>query len=224
MTCLRLTIWRTKPTGPDACLYKQSQSHRLGDGPEGPDIPPFHYSIIPPFQSDAGRATSPRCPASGNKANFRQPGRRRPIRCAKQTQFSQGYERRQMLSTKGFMDNWTCERPRQNKANSCTDEVTAGGRGDYVKQSQFPPRARASPKPNRAKQSQFAPRQVWTKWRRASERGPGDAPKGGPPKPHTIASTVTLSTRSSGLARDGGPSGDAYAGLSLPFSRLDLSR
>jgi hypothetical protein len=61
-------------------------------------------------------------------------------------------------------------------------------------------------------------------WRRASERGPGDAPKGGPPKPHTIASTVTLSTRSSGLARDGGPSGDAYAGLSLPFSRLDLSR
>jgi len=35
--------------GPDACLYKQSQSHRLGDGPEGPDTPPCHYSIIPPF-------------------------------------------------------------------------------------------------------------------------------------------------------------------------------
>jgi hypothetical protein len=97
---------------------------------------------IPPFQSDADRATSPRCPASGNKANFRQPGRRGPVRCAKQTQFSQGHEKRQMLSTKGFMDNRTCERPRQNKANSCTDEATAGGRGDYAKQSRFGPRGR----------------------------------------------------------------------------------
>jgi hypothetical protein len=30
---------------------------------------PFQYSIIPPFQSDADCATSPRCPASGNKPN-----------------------------------------------------------------------------------------------------------------------------------------------------------
>jgi len=35
---------------------------------------------------------------------------------------------------------------------------------------------------------------------------------------------VTLSTRSSRLAWDGEPSGNAYAGLSLPFSKLDLSR
>jgi hypothetical protein len=43
-------MWR------DACLYKQSQSHRLGAGREGRDIPPIHYSIIPPFQSDGERA------------------------------------------------------------------------------------------------------------------------------------------------------------------------
>jgi hypothetical protein len=39
--------------GPDACLYKQSQFHRLGDGQEGRGIAPFHYSIVPPSQSDA---------------------------------------------------------------------------------------------------------------------------------------------------------------------------
>jgi hypothetical protein len=43
-------MWR------DACLYKQSQSHRLGAGREGRDVPPIHYSIIPPFQSDGERA------------------------------------------------------------------------------------------------------------------------------------------------------------------------
>jgi len=43
---------------------------------------------------------------------------------------------------------------------------------------------------------------------KASDRGPGDAPKWGPPKPQTIASTVTLSTRSSRLAREGEPSGN----------------
>ncbi len=61
-------------------------------------------------------------------------------------------------------------------------------------------------------------------WRRALKGGPGDAPKWGSPKPHTIASTVTLSTKSSRLTRDGGPSGNAYAGFSLPFSNLDLSQ
>jgi hypothetical protein len=40
---------------PKTYRTKQSQSHRLGDGPEGRDIPPIHYSIIPPFQSDADR-------------------------------------------------------------------------------------------------------------------------------------------------------------------------
>jgi hypothetical protein len=38
---------------------KQSQFHRLEDGQDGRDIPPFHYSIIPPFQSDAECATKP---------------------------------------------------------------------------------------------------------------------------------------------------------------------
>jgi len=61
-------------------------------------------------------------------------------------------------------------------------------------------------------------------WRRASEKGPGNAPQWGPPKPHTIAFTRTLSTRSSRLARDGERSGNTYAGFSLPFSKLDLSR
>jgi hypothetical protein len=31
------------------------------------EYPVFHYSIIPPSQSGVYRATSPRCPASGNK-------------------------------------------------------------------------------------------------------------------------------------------------------------
>jgi hypothetical protein len=43
-------------------------------------------------------------------------------------------------------------------------------------------------------------------------------------KPHTIASTVTLSARSSRLARDGEPSGNAYTAFSSPLPRLDLSR
>ncbi len=38
-------------------------------GAVGGDTPLFQYSIIPPFQSYTVRATSPRCPASGNKAN-----------------------------------------------------------------------------------------------------------------------------------------------------------
>jgi len=70
----------------------------------------------------------------------------------------------------------------------------------------------------------FKAGQVSAAWRRASERGPGEAPKWGPPKPHTIASTMTLSTRSSRLARDGERSGNPYAGFSLPLSRLALSR
>ena len=49
------------------------------------------------------------------------------------------------------------------------------------------------------------------------------ARKWGPPKPHTIASTMTLSTRSSRLARDGEQSGNAYACFSLPFSKLPVS-
>jgi hypothetical protein len=51
MTYLRSLIWQAKPMGPDACLYKQSQFRRLGDGPEDRDIPPIHYSVVPPFRA-----------------------------------------------------------------------------------------------------------------------------------------------------------------------------
>ncbi len=58
-------------------LYKQSQSLDCGYHyeqtkpiPGGRNTPPRYCSIIPPFESGAYRATSPRCPASGNKANF----------------------------------------------------------------------------------------------------------------------------------------------------------
>jgi hypothetical protein len=76
----------------------------------------------------ANRATSPRCPASGNKANSRRAGRGLgtgvpscpsglAVNCAKQSQFRQREKKRQGLGRKGVMVNSTSDRPRQNKAN-----------------------------------------------------------------------------------------------------------
>jgi hypothetical protein len=68
-------IVRNKPNlggrpGPQrAKCAKRTQVRGVGRRVE---YPPFHYSVIPPFQFDADCATSPRCPASGNKANHRQ--------------------------------------------------------------------------------------------------------------------------------------------------------
>ena len=59
-------------------------------GREG--IPPFHYSIIPVFQSRAYRA--------------------------KQTQFAPNRCEGQVPCGKGVMSNWSSKWPRQNKANS----------------------------------------------------------------------------------------------------------
>jgi hypothetical protein len=97
----------TKPIGAirrqtaEGRLYKRSQFGQARLVSRGPIVrnkpnfrrmpPPFHYSSIPAFQSDAY--------------------------CAKQTQFGQSSMQGQVLCGKRVMTNWTRKMLRQNKAN-----------------------------------------------------------------------------------------------------------
>ncbi len=103
------------------------------------DARPFHYSIVPPFQPDADYATSPRCPASGNKPNS---GRGRAGRG---------------LGTRG---HWV-------KQSQCATRHAGTGGTDRAKQSQLPLEgvgrgrpAYEGPRVYCAKQTQFPARRV----------------------------------------------------------------
>jgi hypothetical protein len=66
----------------------------------------------------ADQATSPRCPASGNKANFGERAGHAPgANYAKQSQLPPWRQEGQRLARKRVMVNGTSDRPRQNKAN-----------------------------------------------------------------------------------------------------------
>ncbi len=114
---------------------KQTQSRRDRSGagsqlrktkpiPGGRGIPPFHYfhySIVPAFQSDAGRAKQSQFPAGTMPQPFHDsiiPVFQSAAFRAKQSQFSSRRSEGQMSSGKGVMMNSGSPRLRQNKANS----------------------------------------------------------------------------------------------------------
>jgi hypothetical protein len=82
------------------------------------------------FRADEGCETKP-IPASRDAARgsgFPSHPSALPVNCAKQTQFRQREEKRQVLCGKGVMVNRTSHRPQQNKANS---RLRRAGRGRW---------------------------------------------------------------------------------------------
>ncbi len=129
----------------------------------GRDTPPFHYSIIPPSQSDAYRAKRTQSPAG--PGGTRLGGRGTRDKCAKRTQF---FDCGLRISDCGFRK--ACGLPprlRQAYRAKQTQFGPAwpGRRARDAKQSQLPPgRSRAgTPNPRRvdhAKQTQFGGRNM----------------------------------------------------------------
>jgi hypothetical protein len=98
-----------RQSGGGSQWYKQTQFQGVGRPAQ---YPAFHYSILPPFQSDVDRAKRTQFGA-GNRA--------------KQTQFALERWEGQVLYGRRVMVNWTGKGARRNKAN--LPRASGNGRG-----------------------------------------------------------------------------------------------
>jgi hypothetical protein len=145
-------------TIPSGCLLRQTNPIARSGAPRRcrpwrpSGAPLFHYSIIPPFQSDAYRAKQSQFGLAG-------PGPRR-AKDAKQTQFpatpdGTGSAGRGATRPRSPCGSQSCE------TNPISEPRPAGRRGQLYKQTQFPPLCRSGDRPSQgadcAKRTQFPP-------------------------------------------------------------------
>ncbi len=97
---------------------RQNKANLPPDGRGRPSARPKALTLPPGTGTTAPNKANSRREACGtNKANSARVVLPHGVKGAKQSQFSAGGQDRQVFGGKGVMVNWTCNRPRQNKAN-----------------------------------------------------------------------------------------------------------